>query len=85
LSVFVENITTDTHPTGHHFFNKDSKEIPIRFCEEQFTYDKILARKKERPLNQEKIEFLLERHPEIKQRYAIFKKKFEAELALVFK
>ena len=85
LSVFAEKITNEHNRIGHHFFNKDTENIPIRFCEEQFAYEKILARHRERPLNEERIEFLLERHPEIKQRYELFKKKFETELTSIFR
>ena len=42
LSVFAEKITNEHNRIGHHFFNKDTENIPIRFCEEQFAMKRYL-------------------------------------------
>ena len=80
LSVFAEKISGENNHTWYHFFNKNRENIPIHFCEEQFAYERILARKKERPVHQDQIDVLLEWHPEVKSRYDILKKRFQSEL-----
>jgi hypothetical protein len=68
LSVYVEKLKLASDHTGYHYFNKDENNTPIRFCEEQFNEEKIVARKQEKLLDREKIDLFLELYPETKQR-----------------
>jgi len=85
LDVYAEKVRLDSDFNDYHYFNKNKQNASIRFCEEQFLYEKIISKTSERPLPKDRIEILLERSPEIKQRYEIIKKKFEEEIASVFR
>lgn len=54
--------------------------MPIRFCEEQFAHEKIIAKKSARNVSSGGITVLLEHNPELKQRYEILKNNFKEQL-----
>jgi hypothetical protein len=68
---------------AYQYFNKN-KEESFRFCKEQFDHDQILNTENERPVDEERMDVLLELHPDIKQRYEILKKKFQEEIMVLF-
>jgi len=85
LDVYAEKVRLENNFHDYHYFNKDIQNTPIRFCEEQFAYEKILVstnkRKSERKISKEWREVILEMSPKTKQRYEIFKHRFEEEIA----
>ncbi|MFA7717850.1 MAG: hypothetical protein WC875_03995 [Candidatus Absconditabacterales bacterium] len=83
LLVYVEKLTLENNYTGYHYFNKDKGNLSIRFCEEQFTNEKVVARKQEKLLDEEKIAALLEIYPETKQKYELLRQKFQEQLNVV--
>ena len=85
LDTHAEKVTLESNYHGYHYFNKNQQNIAIRFCEEQFAYEKILAKTPERPLNQDKIDIIFAWNPEVKHKYEILKKKFEEEMQKVFR
>jgi len=64
----------------HHYYNKDHKNTPIRFCDEQFANEKILRRLRGRKLSTFAIHSITEMYPTINQRYELLKNNFQAQL-----
>ncbi len=85
LSFFVGTVKIGENRRGYHYFNKDAENIPIRLCEGQFIYDKILARGKEKLLDQGKIDIILDINPEIKKRLEILEANFQKEIEISFR
>lgn len=79
LSVYTEKITL-RNKAGYHYFNKDTDNKEHRFCEEQFIGQEILWRDPERSLDQQRIDILLERNPDIKKRYEFLKQNFQQQI-----
>jgi len=83
LDVYAEKVTLESWFHGYHYFNKDQQNVPVRFCDEQFAYEKVLTRKHEKLLNKEKLEIILSRNPEIKHKYNLLKKTFQTEITKI--
>ncbi|MFA7298463.1 MAG: hypothetical protein WC010_02340 [Candidatus Absconditabacterales bacterium] len=85
LDIYAEKVRLDNDFNAYHFFNKDTNNQDIRFCEEQFDNEKILTKKRQRPMNKERMEIILERNPEVNQRYNILKQRFQEEIKKIFR
>ena len=85
FDVYAEKWLLENGYEWFHFFNKDKQNISIRFCEEQFTFTKVLKKKQEKPITKWWIDVLLDISPESKQRYEILKEKFQKEIQIAFR
>ncbi len=81
FSVHVERLEHPERKRGmSHFFNKDANNNEVRFCEEQFNNLLVIQKSSAKLFTDDNIRILLERYPEVKQKYKILKHTFQEEL-----
>lgn len=88
VSVYVEKLTDPTTTKSrYHFFNKDTNNKDMRFCEEQFTHmpDIHIHKQRERIIDTEHLSIIMEWNPEAQKKYDILKQKFQSEIEKIIR